>query len=294
MPVDIAEIIEVGPRDGFQNLNILIPTALKLQIIDQLVDSNIKRIEVTSFPDPKVLSQLEDGKIVLSEVKRKYQEQIECIVSALSLEGAQKAVSLGADAVTYVVSASEPHHSVLTKQTLEQSLKGFAELNHIKGKAKARYSISAAFACPFGGKILPVTVLQLMETGIRLGADEVNLADTAGTANPRQVEELLNEVAKHFPDIPIALHIHDTYGMGLANVLTALSLGYRRFESSVGGLGNSPLATGAAGNIATEDLVNMFTGMGIQTGVVLEKLISTAKMLKKVLDVELSGHLAKL
>jgi hydroxymethylglutaryl-CoA lyase len=292
MTINAAEIIEVGPRDGFQNLNFFIPTDVKLQIIDQLIASNIKRIEVTSFPDPKVLSQFDDSKIVLSEVKKKYLGQVECIVSALSLAGAQNAVYLGADAVTYVVSASEQHHSLLTKQTLEQSLAGFAELNQIKGKTKARFSISAAFACPLGSKIPPATVLNLLEKGIRLGADEFNLADTAGSANPRQVRELLSEVAKHFPDMPTALHLHDTYGMGLANALTALSLGYSRFECSVGGLG-SPLS-GAAGNIATEDMVNMFTGMDIQTGVMFEKLIGTAKMLKTLLNVELSGHLAKL
>lgn len=288
---ETVRIIEVCPRDGFQNVGIWIPTDMKLQIVDEMVHSRVGTIEVTSFPYPRKIPALADGETVLRTVKDRYGDKLACIVAALSPEGAMRATRGGADMVSYVFSAGERHHRQLTDQAPDKSLQGFAEFCRVKGAVKARLSISAAFASPLDGVTEPAAVLRLMEAGLAAGADEVNLADTTGTANPRQTENLLTEVARVFAGVPVTLHFHDTQGMGLANAYSAYRLGFTSFEASAGGLGGDPRLPGAAGNIATEDAVNMFASMGVKTGVDLERLVAMARSLRERLNVSLSGHL---
>ena len=286
----IVQITEVGPRDGFQNLKDWIPTENKIAIIEQLAAAGFKRIELTSFVHSKAVPQMADAAEILTTIKAKYAGQLQCIALVPNLFGAKRAIELGADEITFVISASEAHNLANTKQTVEQSLAAFADVCKIKGNTVVRLSVATAFTCPFAGNVPPENVIRIIEAGKQAGADDIMLADTIGTANPLQIEKLLTLLIPSYGK-DFVLHIHDTHGMGLANVLTCLQLGISRFETSVGGLGGCPFAPGAAGNIATEDLVNMLQGMGIDTGINLQQLIAVAKQVSKFSPVPLSGHL---
>ncbi len=286
----MVQITEVGPRDGFQNLKDWIPTENKIAIIEQLAAAGFKRIELTSFVHSKAVPQMADAAEILTTIKAKYAGQLQCIALVPNLFGAKRAIELGADEITFVISASEAHNLANTKQTVEQSLAAFADVCKIKGNTVVRLSVATAFTCPFAGNVPPENVIRIIEAGKQAGADDIMLADTIGTANPLQIEKLLTLLIPSYGQ-DFVLHIHDTHGMGLANVLTCLQLGISRFETSVGGLGGCPFAPGAAGNIATEDLVNMLQGMGIDTGINLQQLIAVAKEVSKFSPVPLSGHL---
>lgn len=286
------ELIEVGPRDGFQNIPEWIPTETKMEVIDLLAASGFKKIELTSFVHPKAIPQMADAAAVLSQTKQKH-PALECIALVPNLFGAKKAIEAGADAITFVLSASEKHNLENTRQTVEQSLQAFTEVCRIKGKTKVRLAVATAFDCPFAGKTPPDDVLRLIEAGLKAGADDIDLCDTIGTANPVQTEDLLTKASRRFPKIPFILHLHDTRGMGLANALTAMALGYRRFEGSIGGLGGCPFAPGAAGNIATEDLLNMLADMGVPTGIDLDKLLAAARLVQEKIPGNLTGHMVK-
>ncbi|HMM19970.1 MAG TPA: hydroxymethylglutaryl-CoA lyase [Selenomonadales bacterium] len=288
------EIIEVCPRDGFQNIKTPIPTAIKIEVIDKLVDCGFRWIEATSFVHPKAIPQMADAAEVLQIVKEKHGGRVGFIALAPNLYGAQRAIEAGADAITYVVSASEKHNLENTRQTVEQSLAAFTEVCKIKGNRKVRFALATAFDCPFAGPMNPEQVIKLVEAGLAAGADEVMLADTIGTATPLQMENLLKPLAVKYPNISFILHIHDTQGMGLANIVTAMNLGITRFESAAFGLGGCPFAPGAAGNIATEDLVNMMHKMGIKTGLDYDKIIRVARYIEDKLGIAPVGHMARL
>lgn len=287
------EIIEVCPRDGFQNLKTFIPTETKIAIIDKLVDCGFHSIEATSFVHPKAIPQMADAAEVLRTVKEKHGNAVRFIALAPNLLGAQRAIDAGADAVTFVVSASEKHNLENTKQTVEHSLEAFKSVCAIKGDRKIRLGVATALTCPFAGDVAPEQVAKIVEVALAAGADEIMLADTIGTATPLMVDALLTLMAKHFPAVPLVLHIHDTQGMGLANVLTALQFGVTRFETALFGLGGCPFAPGAAGNIATEDLVNMIHKMGIQTGLNFDKLLLAAQYVEEQLGISPVGHMAR-
>lgn len=287
------EIIEVCPRDGFQNIKQFIPTADKLAIIDRLADCGFNWLEITSFVHPKAIPQMADADEVLATVKQKYGGKIGLIALVPNLYGAKKAIAAGADAITFVVSASEQHNLENTRQTIEQSLAAFSEVCQIKGNCKVRLAVATAFNCPFAGLVTPEQVLKVVDAGVAAGADEILLADTIGAAQPLQIEALLAAVTARHPQISFILHIHDTEGMGLANVLTALTLGVTRFEAAAFGLGGCPFAPGAAGNIATEDLLNMLHKMGISTGIDEAKLMQAVQTIEAKLGIPAAGHMAK-
>jgi hydroxymethylglutaryl-CoA lyase len=287
-----AEITEVGPRDGFQIIKTFIPTETKIKIIGELAESGIKRIELTSFVHPKAVPQMADSAEVLTAAKQQYGDRRKCIALVPNLFGARRAIELGAEEITVVISASERHNLENTRQTIDQSLAAFEEICRIKANVLVRLSVVTAFTCFFSGATPPESVVRIIESGKSAGADEFMLADTIGTANPLQVESLLGLLIPKYGN-NFVLHIHDTYGMGLANVLTCLNAGIRRFETSIGGLGGCPFAPGAAGNIATEDLINMLHMMNIQTGVDLARLAGVARMVEKSVNTTLSGHIIR-
>lgn len=288
------EIIEVCPRDGFQNIKIPIPTETKIEIIDKLVDCGFKWIEATSFVHPKAIPQLADAAEVLKTVKERHAGKACFIALAPNLYGAQRALEAGADAITFVISASERHNLENTRQTIAQSLAAFTEVCKIKGKCKVRLAVATAFDCPFSGPVEPGQVIELVVAGLAVGADEILLADTIGTATPLQMEALLIPLLDKYPQISFILHIHDTQGMGLANIVTALNLGLTRFETAAFGLGGCPFAPGAAGNIATEDLVNMLHKMDIATGLDYEKILHVARCVEDRLGIAPMGHMARI
>lgn len=292
LPKEI-EIIEVCPRDGFQNIKTFIPTETKIEIIDKLVDCGFKWIEATSFVHPKAIPQMADAAEVLKTVKEKHAGKVGFIALAPNLYGAQRAIEAGADAITFVISASEKHNLENTRQTIEQSVTAFTEVCKIKGGCKVRLAVATAFDCPFAGRVDPKQVISLVEAGLAAGADEVILADTIGTATPLQIEALLSLLTDKYPQISFILHIHDTQGMGLANIVTALNLGLTRFETAAFGLGGCPFAPGAAGNIATEDLVNMMHKMNIATGLDYGKILQVARYVEDRIGIPPMGHMAR-
>lgn len=287
------EIIEVCPRDGFQNIKSPIPAETKIAIIDKLVDCGFKSIEATSFVHPKAIPQMADAAEVLQAVKKKHRDKVKFIALAPNLYGVQRAIENGADAITYVASASEAHNMENTRQTIEKSITALTEVCKIKGDRKIRLAIATAFDCPFAGRVAPEQVIRLVDAGLEAGVDEFILADTIGTATPLQMDELWNKLSVKYPQISFIFHIHDTHGMGLANIITLLNLGVKRFETAAFGLGGCPFAPGAAGNIATEDLVNMLHKMNISTGVDYDKLRQVAQLIGDQLNVMPLGHMAR-
>ncbi|KUK73218.1 MAG: Pyruvate carboxyltransferase [Clostridiales bacterium 38_11] len=285
------EITEVGPRDGFQNIKEWIPTETKLKIIDWLITCGLKKIEATSFVNPKAVPQMADAAEVITTLKQKYSD-VTFTALAPNLRGVRSAIEAGADEVAYIISASERHNFENTKQTIDQSLEGLGEVVKIAGGTKIMLAIPTTFNCPWTGKVPVENVIKIIEYGLAVGVSEIGLGDTIGSANPLQVEELLDILKLKFPLLSPVLHFHDTRGMGLANVIAAMQAGATKFETSVGGLGGCPFAPGASGNIATEDLVNMLEGMTIQTGIDIEKLMKAVSRTKEVLSVPIISHMA--
>ncbi len=291
MPQSV-EITEVGPRDGFQNIQEWIPTQTKLDLIEQLINCGFKRIETTAFVHPKAVPQMKDANKIITTLKTNYPD-VFLIVLAPNLKGVKDAIKAGADQINYIVSASERHNFENTKQTIDHSLEGLKEVCNIKDRKKICLAIPMAFNCPWTGRVPIKTVEKIIEYGLSTGVDDIGISDTIGSANPSQVNQVIRALKAHFPRLNIALHLHDTHGMGLANIVTALQAGATRFETSLGGLGGCPFAPGAAGNIATEDLINMLNGMGIRTGISLKRLMKTVYRAQEVLPVPINSHMTK-
>lgn len=284
------KIVEVGPRDGFQNVDDWIPTEVKLEVIHSLFDANLKNMEITSFVHPKAIPQMKDAKVIVKEILDTVKDA-ETVALVPNLYGAESAWKSGLKQITYVISASERHNMENVRRSIDES---FAELSNVKERIpdlKIKLDVATAFGCPFLGKIPIEQVFKVIDNGIALGVDEICLCDTIGIANPKQMEDMLSKIKKRYPERIFSLHLHDTRGMGLANTLVALEQGIMTFESAVGGLGGCPFAPGAAGNIATEDLVFMFEQMGVKTHVNFDKLMETAWLVKSKINYTLTGHM---
>ncbi len=286
-------IVEVGPRDGLQSIKEWIPTELKLQIIEKLIGANFKKIEITSFVSPKAIPQMKDAKEIARHLLKKYENK-GVVFNALvpNLFGAKAAYESGIREITYVISTSPSHNRANVRRTREESFEELAKIREIFSDLKIKFAVATVFGCPYEGEIKIEEVKWMIQNGIDTGVDEFCLADTIGVANPLQIERVLKELNKTFKEIDFSLHLHDTRGMGLANVITALQNGVTTFESAVGGLGGCPFAPGAAGNIATEDLVNMVENMGIKTGIKLDKVLSVIPTIKEKIKPVLTSHLA--
>lgn len=285
------EITEVGPRDGFQNIKEWIPTETKLEIIEDLISCGFKRMEVTAFVHPKAVPQMADAKKIITTLKGKHKD---VVIMALTpnLRGVTNAIEAGVDQVGYIISASDRHNFENTKQTIDQSLEGLGEVCKIKGDTKVQLSIPTVFNCPWGGKVPAENVIKIIKYGLSVGVNDIGIADTVGSAHPLQVKELLDVLKAEFPELNLVLHLHDTRGMAMASILAALQAGTTRFETSIGGLGGCPFAPGAAGNVATEDLVNMLEGMGIHTGIDFDKVMKAAFRAQELLPVSISSRMA--
>ncbi len=290
---DKVEIIEVGPRDGIQNEYYFIPTEKKIELINALSKTGIKRMEAVSFVHPKYVPQMKDAKEVLNCIEKKPSVQYMALIP--NEKGYDRAIESGVNALSLVVGASDSFNFKNVKMSREQSIKNLAPVIE---KAKAndifiRYSIATAFWCPFEGKVEADLVLQMVEEAEMLGADEIVIADTIGRANPKQVFDLFQAVISLKTKSSISAHFHDTYGMALANVMAALEAGVTRFDASIGGLGGCPFAPGAAGNAATEDIAFMMHEMGIDTGIDIGQLLACIELLKPITNREQTGHLHK-
>lgn len=268
-------ISEVGPRDGLQSINRTMPTEHKFAWIKSLADAGLTEIEVCSFVPPKLLPQMADA----TDVVRFSKTIPGLVVTALvpNLRGAQSAFEAGAQKVTIPFSASEAHSLANVRKSHDQMRDEVAAIMALRNErfpnVVVETSLSTAFGCSIAGPVSEDLVVALSEQLVALGVDEIGLADTTGYANPVQVRRLFTCVRAQVGERCMSAHMHNTRGLGLANVLAAYEVGIRVFDSSMGGIGGCPFAPGASGNVVTEDLVFMFEAMGICTGVNLDRLM---------------------
>lgn len=271
------DIIEVGPRDGFQNLKEYIPAEQKIAIIEELIASGVKHMQITSFVSPKAIPQLRDADEVVAKVTQKHPD-LDLFALVPNFRGAQNAQAAGLKKVTNVISLSTSHNMANIRRTHDQS---FAELEKIVESfpdMDISLDVATAFGCPFEGKVRDVDrLLAFMKRGYDLGIRIFNLCDTVGMADPKQVRDFVTAARKAFPDTRIEIHIHDTRGMGLACTLAGIEVGVDGVQSTLGGLGGCPFAPGASGNTSTEDLVFMLNEMGYDTGIDFKKILTAAK-----------------
>lgn len=270
------KVIEVSPRDGFQNETQFIRTKDKVNHIKNLIKSGIDHIELTSFVHPKKVPQMQDAEKVLREFK----DEKGLIKTALipNEKGYERARNSFVDEVNWVSAATDTFNKEnigMTIDTNDQLLKQMIEQAK-EDEIKVCYSVAVAFGCPYEGEVKDEKVLERVQYAVNLGVSRITIADTIGYAIPSEVEFLMKKVLQIAGEIPIAIHLHDTRGFGLANAYSAYKVGVRIFETSVGGIGGCPFAPGTAGNLATEDFVYLFNRMGISTGIDLEKLIEAA------------------
>lgn len=278
------KIVEVGPRDGFQNESKCIPTGDKVTFIEKLSDSGLGQIEVSSFVHPKAVPQLSDAEEVISKLK---EVKKDVIYSALvpNMKGFERAVKIGIKRIAVFTAASETFTKKNINMTIDESLKTFKPVieSALKSGISVRGYISTCFVCPYEGEIKKDKVLEIAHKLFETGVDEISFGDTIGAAAPTDIFETLGYLLKSIPKEKIAMHFHDTYGTALANVVSSLEFGISTFDSSAGGLGGCPYAPGASGNLATEDLVYLLNRMNIETNVNLEKIAEASLFMQKVL-----------
>jgi hydroxymethylglutaryl-CoA lyase len=292
MAADPIQVREVGPRDGFQNEPEVIATDDKVQLVEMLARTGLRRLEVTSFVRPDVIPQLGDAAEVLTRAD--IPEGVSVSVLVPNEKGLDNALALRDrfHEVNGFLSATETHNRKNVRRSVEESLAG---LERVFGRARGEGLrcegvISVAFGCPYEGEVAPERVFEIAERLAAAGCDEVAFGDTTGMANPAQVREFMAAARERLPDVELTAHFHNTRGQGLANVLAAIESGTRSFESSFGELGGCPVPRGATGNIGTEDLVSMLHEMGHPTGIDLEALVECAREAQRVLGRPLSSH----
>ena len=269
---------EVGPRDGLQNESRMVPTDDKVKLIDALSETGLRAIEITSFVNPKWIPQLADG----GEVSRRIARKPGLIYSALvpNRQGLDSAIAAGMKEVAVFMSASETHNKKNVNKTIAQTLAAFRETvpPALAAGLRVRAYVSTVYGCPYEGAVDPAKAVELARALRELGCYQISLGDTIGVANPRQVRDVLSRVIAEIPMPEIAVHFHDTRGTALANILVAVEMGITTVDSALGGLGGCPYAPGASGNVATEDVVYMLEGMGVRTGVDLDRLVDCARL----------------
>jgi hydroxymethylglutaryl-CoA lyase len=265
-------VVEVGPRDGLQNESAVISTAEKIAFVDRLSAANLPVIEVSAFVSPKWVPQMADAAEVFTGIARRPGIRYTALVP--NLAGLDRALAAGVTEIAIFAAASETFSRKNINQSIADSLATYGEVcrRALAAGLRVRGYLSTAFGCPYEGEIPPSSVANVASRLIELGVFEVAISDTIGVAHPGQIPLVLDEVLKWIAIDRIALHFHDTRGTALANVLIALEMGVGTFDASAGGLGGCPYAPGAAGNLATDDLIYMLNGLGIETGVSLPAL----------------------
>jgi hydroxymethylglutaryl-CoA lyase len=276
-------LVEVGPRDGLQNEPRPVPTTTKIELINRLSDCGLRRIEVSSFVSANKIPQLTDADDIFAALKRTPNCQYSALIP--NEQGLARALSCQVDAFAVFTSASNTFNQKNIHCTIEES---YARMQPIAQHAKQhniplRGYVSCIVHCPYEGPILPSAVVPVCEKLLALGCNEISLGDTTGVATPKQIIALLDAL-KHIPAKQLALHCHNTYGQAVANVYAALEHHLRTFDASIAGLGGCPYAKGASGNVATEELVYLFEGLGLNTGVDLTRLCETSHWISQQLS----------
>ena len=295
---DTAIIREVGLRDGLQLVKDMLPTETKLEWCRLQAAAGFSEIEVTSFVPPSVIPQFADAAEVLAGAKTI--PGLRASVLVPNLKGGTRAFDQGAEKITFVLSASEEHNLSNVRKSTDASLAEFRELvaerqaRGLAGNVELSCAIATAFGCSIQGEVPELRVFEIAAQLAEAGADEINVADTVGYANPHQVRTIFSVLTSYTGEVPIAAHFHDTRAMGLANVVAAAEAGIRRFDASLGGLGGCPFAPGATGNIATEDCVYLLESIGLGTGIDISALLEVRAKLDEWLPTErVEGRLMK-
>ena len=267
---------EAGARDGLQNEKQVVPTAVKVELIERLADAGLPDIETGSFVSPKWVPQMADSDEVIKRIRKKPGVTYGALVP--NMQGYARARAAGIKEIGIFTAATESFAKANINCTIAESIERFRPVVDAAKKdgVRIRAAVSCALGCPFEGEVAPAKVAEVAKMLDDLGVDDVDLADTIGVGTPAKAQRMLAAAAERVPMEKLSIHFHDTYGQALANTLACLELGVAAVDSAVGGLGGCPFAPGATGNVATEDVVYMLHGMGIETGVDLDKLVDAA------------------
>lgn len=276
-------LLEVGPRDGLQNESNFVPTKHKIEFINLLSQTGLQQIEATSFVSPKAIPQLADSEMVFRDIQKPENVHFSALIP--NENRMHQALQAGIKHIAIFTAASESFNQRNIHCSIAESIARFEPVMHL---AKAhniwvRAYISCALGCPYEGKIPPKQVLAVAHQLLTLGVDEIDLGDTIGVGTPKQTQDLIDTLKQDIPMHLLAMHFHDTYGQAVANIHQALQSGIRRFDSAVAGLGGCPYARGASGNVATEDVLYLMHGLGIETGIDIFKIVAAGDMICKIL-----------
>lgn len=286
-------IIEVGPRDGLQNETRLLPVAVRTEFVDRLAGCGLKTVEAAAFVSPKWVPQMAESADLMRALPRR--DGVAYPVLVPNMQGLEAAVAAGAREVAVFAAASESFSRKNINCSIAESLERYREVATAADHAglKVRGYVSCALGCPYEGEVAGKAVADVTRALFELGCYEVSLGDTVGIGTPERVKALIEAVARRAPLKKIAGHFHDTYGMAIANVYAALEMGVAAFDASVAGLGGCPYAPGAAGNVATEDVVWLLKGLGIETGIDLPRLADTGIWISQQLGRETNSKVAR-
>ena len=278
------KLVDVGPRDGLQNEKQAVPTAVKIELVHRLQDAGLKEIEVTSFVSPKWVPQMADAASVMAGIERRV--GVRYSVLTPNLQGFEAALACQPDEIVVFGAASEAFSQRNINCSIAQSIERFAPVVQAARSAGiyVRGAMSCTVGCPYEGEIAPERVAYLAGLMKGIGVQHVGVADTIGVGTPRKVQRAMEAALQHFDLNDVSGHFHDTYGQALANTLACLEMGVWQFDTSVAGLGGCPYAKGATGNVATEDVLFMLHGMGIETGIDLDKLVDAGKFISDFLE----------
>src|SRR5688572_27714216 len=292
LPLEVC-IVEVGPRDGLQNEKGEVPTAVKLELIDRLAGAGLLAVEATAFVSPKWIPQMADHTEVMEGIRRR--PGVSYPVLTPNLKGFEAARAAGATEVAIFGAASEAFSQKNINCSIAESLERFRPVVHESKKhgIKVRGYVSCVLGCPYEGEIKPDRVAEVASALYEMGCYEVSLGDTIGTGTPGKTQAMIEACAKRVPLEKLAGHYHDTYGQALANIYASLEMGVATFDASVAGLGGCPYAAGASGNVATEDVVYMLRGLGIDTGVDLDQLVAIGAWISELLKRDYASKAGK-
>ncbi|MEM7356077.1 MAG: hydroxymethylglutaryl-CoA lyase [Acidobacteriota bacterium] len=294
MPLpESVRLVDVGPRDGFQAEQRFIPTELKVRTIERLAEAGLCDIEAVSFVHPRVIPQMADAAEVMARIERK--PGVRYLALVPNLKGAERALEAAADGLRLVVCVTETYNQKNVGLSVAESLALFGDIVRLAEPAGVPVSavLAVAFGCPFEGRVPEERVLDLARRFVDAGSTELGLADSAGLAHPLQIRGLLRRVNEAHPLIVKWLHLHDTRGLGIANVMAALEEGIAIFDTSLGGLGGCPIMRGATGNVATEDVAYLCREVGLATGVDLDGVRTASRALERFLEKALPSRILR-
>lgn len=287
--VEEVSIVEVGPRDGLQNEKVSIPTDVKVDFITALVDAGLRTVEVGAFVHPKWVPQMADTAEVYRQIPK--DPGVDYPVLVPNLRGLERAIEVGVKSISIFTAASDTFNRRNINMSIDESFVNFAPvMDRARSEGlRVRGYVSCTLGCPYEGEVPPERVLEVAARLLDIGCYEVSIGDTIGVGTPLQVQGLIGLLLQVIPPSKLAMHFHDTRGTALANTLAALEMGIATFDASAGGLGGCPYAPGASGNLATEDLVYLLNGLGIPSGVDLDRLVAASKVIAPLIDHPLPG-----